>query len=72
MGVRPSVPGDGHVNCETHILGYSGNLYGKSIRVEFCTRLRDERKFDSLQALQSAIEADIRRTRDYFADKPFL
>lgn len=72
VGVRPSVPGDGHVNCETHILGYSGNLYGKSIRVEFCTRLRDERKFDSLQALQSAIEADIRRTRDYFADKPFL
>ena len=72
VGIRPSVPGDGHINCETHILDYSGFLYGKSVRVEFCTRLRDERKFASLEELKDAIEADIRRTRDFFADKHLL
>ena len=72
VGIRPSVPGDGHINCETHILDYSGFLYGKSVRVEFCTRLRDERKFASLEELKDAIETDIRRTREYFADMHLL
>ena len=68
IGVRPSVPGDGHINCETHIIDYNGFLYGKSIRVEFCRRLRDERKFDSIDALKTAIEADVRAARAYFSD----
>jgi len=70
VGMRPSVPGDGHVNCETHILDYSGILYGKSIRVEFCRRLRDEMRFGSLDALRQAIEGDVRLTRAYFAENP--
>lgn len=72
VGVRPSVPGDGHVNCETHILDYSGFLYGKSIRVEFCHRLRDERKFDSIEALKDAIETDASQTRAWFASHSVL
>ena len=72
VGVRPSVPGDGQVNCETHILDYSGLLYGRAVRVEFCTRLRDECRFNSLDELRSAIEADIRHTRAYFADNSLL
>lgn len=67
VGVRPSVPGDGHVNCETHIIDYDGFLYGESIRVEFCRRLRDERKFPSIDALKAAIDADVQSTREYFA-----
>ncbi|MBO5670619.1 MAG: riboflavin biosynthesis protein RibF [Clostridia bacterium] len=70
VGMRPSVPGDGHVNCETHIIDYSGILYGKSIRVEFCCRLRDEKKFDSIEELRQAIEDDVCRTRAYFAEIP--
>lgn len=71
IGVRPSVPGDGHINCETHIIDYDGFLYGKSIRVEFCHRLRDERKFPSIEALKTAIRADVQSTRTYFAAHPF-
>ncbi|MGM9653186.1 MAG: riboflavin biosynthesis protein RibF [Eubacteriales bacterium] len=71
IGVRPSVPGDGHVNCETHIIDYDGFLYGKSIRVEFCRRLRGEEHFPSLDALRAAIERDVAHTRAYFAANPF-
>lgn len=72
VGVRPSVASDGHVNCETHIIDYDGMLYGKSIRVEFLTRLRDEMHFHSIDDLRAAIENDIRRTRAYFSAHPFL
>jgi len=71
VGVRPSVPGDGHVNCETHILDYSGDLYGKTVRVEFLSRLRDETRFPSVSALKSAIEADVRAAEAYFAAHGF-
>ena len=72
VGVRPSVVSDGHVNCETHIMDFDGVLYGESIRVEFLTRLRDEMRFDSIDALRQAIEADIRNARAYFAAHPSL
>ena len=72
VGVRPSVVSDGHVNCETHIMDFDGVLYGESIRVEFLTRLRDEIRFDSIDALREAIEADIGNARAYFAAHPFL
>ena len=69
IGIRPSVAGDGHINCETHIIGYDGNLYGKNVRVEFLRRLRDERKFPTLDALRSAIQEDIAAVREYFASR---
>lgn len=67
VGVRPSVQSDGHVNCETHIIDYDGFLYGQDILVEFCCRLRDEKKFDSVPTLRDAICADIAHAREYFA-----
>ena len=70
VGVRPSVRSDGHVNCETHIIDYDGFLYGQEIRVEFCHRLRGEKRFPSVEALRAAIEADVQHTRDYFAAHP--
>lgn len=70
VGTRPSVDTDGTVNCETHILDYDGMLYGENVRVEFITRLRDEARFSSLDALREAIENDIRHTRAFFADHP--
>ena len=71
IGSRPSVPGDGHINCETHIIGYSGDLYGRIVRVEFCRRLRDEQRFPSLDELQSAIRGDIAAAREYFSSHQF-
>ncbi|MCM1369549.1 MAG: riboflavin biosynthesis protein RibF [Candidatus Amulumruptor caecigallinarius] len=59
IGVRPTVEGDGRLGVELHVAGFSGNLYGQELRVEFGARIRDERKFDSLDALKEQIKADV-------------
>ena len=57
VGVRPSV--DGHTRLlETHLFGYSGNLYGRRLRVRLIEKIRDERKFDSIADLQEQLETD--------------
>ena len=58
IGLRPSVEQPGRVNCETHIIGFDGNLYGARIKVEFLKFLRPEQKFDSVDALTAAIRRD--------------
>lgn len=67
VGTRPTVSEGTAVSVETFLLDFDGDLYGKRIRVEFCHRLRDEQKFDSLEALKAQIRENIRQTRDYFA-----
>ena len=67
VGTRPTVSEGTAVSVETFLLDFDGDLYGKCIRVEFCRRLRDEQKFDSLEALKAQIRENIRQTRDYFA-----
>lgn len=66
VGTRPTVHGDG-VTVEPWILDFSDELYGKTIRVEFYKRLREERKFDSLDALRAEILHNADQTREYFA-----
>ena len=68
VGTRPTVNSDrGAVTVEPWILDYQGDLYGRSIQVEFYALLRPERKFPSVQALREAILENARQTRDYFA-----
>jgi riboflavin kinase/FMN adenylyltransferase len=67
VGVRPTIEEEKKItNCETHIIDYSGNLYGKKIRVDFCKFIRDERKFASLDELVAEINRNIAQTRAYF------
>ena len=63
VGVRPTVEDSETVTVEPWILDYSGDLYGKRIRVDFCRRLRGEKKFDSLGALQQEILRNADETR---------
>ncbi|MBQ8510220.1 MAG: bifunctional riboflavin kinase/FAD synthetase [Clostridia bacterium] len=70
VGVRPTIVNDTHkMNCETHILDYTGNLYDRPVRVAFYKRLRDEMKFPDVDALRRQIERDAEEARRYFADK---
>jgi riboflavin kinase/FMN adenylyltransferase len=62
VGVRPTF-GETDLTVETHVLRYSGDLYGRPVRLSFVQRLRDERRFDDVDALRAQIEAD-RRTAD--------
>lgn len=70
VGARPTVSDSDRVNCETHIIDYAGDLYGKSVRVSFLHRLRDERKFADVNELKARIARDIGETRRYFAARP--
>ena len=69
VGIRPSVTdgSDDHkVNCETYIVDFSEIIYGKTVTVEFHEYLRNERKFDSLDALKAQIEIDKDAAIKYF------
>jgi riboflavin kinase/FMN adenylyltransferase len=66
VGVRPTVDDSGRVSIETHIFGFERDLYGAAIRIGFVLRLRDERAFESLEALKAQIAADCSRARALF------
>jgi len=68
VGTRPTVSDGDAVSVETFLLGFDGDLYGQEIRIEFCRRLRGERKFDSLEALRQEIQHNIRETEAYFEE----
>ena len=66
VGIRPTVSEDKRVSVESHLLDFQGNLYGRHARVEFCHFQRDERRFDSVEALAAQIQKDTQDTRDWF------
>ena len=57
QGVHPTVPG-GKPTIEAHLLNYSGDLYGRRVRVEYLRFMRPERRFDGLEALQAQLRKD--------------
>jgi riboflavin kinase / FMN adenylyltransferase len=63
VGVNPTFGGQ-ELRVEAHLLDYSGDLYGLSIGVDFRHRLRDERRFDGVEALVAQIGADADRARE--------
>ena len=65
IGLRPTF-GETVPTIETHVLDYSGNLYGQTVRLAFVQRLRDERRFEDVDALRAQIDADKRRAERLF------
>ena len=57
IGTRPTVGGTSRT-IETHILDFSEDIYGLPLRLRFLRRIRDERKFPSLDALRQQLELD--------------
>lgn len=66
IGIRPTVESVAHprANCETYIIGYTGDLYGQRIRVELCRYLRPERHFADLEQLRTAIAQDAKKAEE--------
>lgn len=69
VGRRPTVNEVPAPLLEVHLLDWSGELYGRRLRVRFLHRLREEKKYDDLPALRAAIANDARAARDYFATR---
>jgi riboflavin kinase/FMN adenylyltransferase len=63
IGSRPTVAADGAINLEAHIDKYSGDLYGTQLQIDLLSRLRDERRFPSIDALAAQLRDDLNAAR---------
>ena len=59
IGTCPTFDGETALSLEVHIFDFAGDLYGEKLDVEFVARLREERRFPSVEALAAQIRADI-------------
>ncbi len=62
LGTRPTVAGQGHL-LEVHLFDFTGNLYGRRLRVDFVAKLRDEARFSSLEAMTEQMHRDAAQAR---------
>ena len=67
IGVNPTFGDGSATTIETFVLGFNGDLYGRQVRLGFVLRLRDERRFDDVDALKTQMEADQRRAERLFS-----
>jgi riboflavin kinase/FMN adenylyltransferase len=69
IGFRPTLyeRPEGVPVVEAHLLDFSADLYGTTISLDFCTRLRAEKRFDSMESLKKQIARDIKVAREYLA-----
>ncbi len=65
IGVRPTVDGRSSL-LEVHILDYDADIYGRHIQAEFLKKLRDERRFENIEALTRQIQRDVAHARAFF------
>jgi len=66
LGVRPTIAGVPKLLLEVHVLDFNEDLYGKHVHVEFFHKIRDEMKFDGLDALKAQIAKDAEVAREFF------
>lgn len=65
VGVCPTFFGEsGDLRCETHLIDYGEDLYGKTLSVQFCKYLRSEKKFETVDELYEQIRCDVKAARE--------
>lgn len=67
VGCKPTIRGKNPVGVETHLLDFKEDVYDRLVTVEFLTRVREERKFPSVEALKEQMQNDIAFGRTYFS-----
>lgn len=66
IGTRPTFDTAAETSVETFIMNWSGDLYGDVVRVRFLHRLRDEKRFDSVDELRAQIKSDVALAETFF------
>ncbi len=66
IGYRPTVAGT-RTQLEVHIFNFSKEIYGNLLKITFCKKLREEKKFDSFEELKKQIEQDSKSAQDFFS-----
>ena len=69
LGIRPSIKGEKKLQLEVHLLNFSSDLYGQHVSVIFLKKLRDEKKFKSLDELKEQIKLDVIKAKLFFNKK---
>ena len=69
LGTRPTVHKNGRPTLEVFIFDFSGDLYGRRLRVDFLKKLRDEEKYPDLDSLVAQINRDVDNARASFASR---
>ena len=65
VGVRPTFyAAGGQLLVEAHLIGYEGDLYGQDVDIDFLARLRDEQRFDGVDALVAQLRDDVARAAE--------
>lgn len=67
LGVRPTVKANGQAVLEVHLFDFNGDLYGRQVAVRFLHKIRDEARYDGLEALTAQIARDCDAARDFLA-----
>jgi riboflavin kinase/FMN adenylyltransferase len=67
VGTRPTVDGS-YLVLEVHLFDFDADIYGRYLDVEFRSKLRDEKKFESFEMLKQQIETDAEQARQYFSE----
>jgi riboflavin kinase/FMN adenylyltransferase len=66
VGIRPTFDDEPRTVIETHLLDVERDLYGRTLRLGFVQRLRDERRFESVDLLKAQVGADLQKARTLF------
>lgn len=69
VGCKPTIKGSHPVGVETHILDFTGDIYGQKVWILFQKKVRDEMKFTSLEELKEQMQRDIAYGRHFFNKK---
>ena len=69
LGIKPSIKGERKLQLEVHLLNFSSDLYGQHVSVIFLKKLRDEKKFKSLDELKEQIKLDVIKAKLFFDKK---
>jgi riboflavin kinase/FMN adenylyltransferase len=64
IGKKPTINAGNEENIEVHIFDFDGDIYEKDVKIRFVKRIRDERKFDSLEELKQQISIDEKQIRE--------
>jgi len=65
IGINPTINSNNNQTLEVHLIDYQGDLYDQTITIKFLDYLRDEKKFDSIEALKQQLQTDYQTAKNY-------
>lgn len=68
IGCKPTIEGENPTGVETHIFDFQEEIYGKEVKVSFISKIREEKKFASLDALKEQMARDVAFGKQYFRE----